>query len=266
MEIDPLYFLQPILSLGITGAVCFYWWRKQGFRGIVLLLSFGAYWLAILLKAVVNTVTASPVAQAVGSYGVVFGLYQGIQTVVFEVGLAYLFAAYGAKKFGLAKRDGVPYGLGLAFWENGVYIAVLASVQLLVIYAALMGNASASSFYSQLQSNSPALFYGPAQALTLVAYSAMERTSSLMAHAAWGMLTVYAAVSGRKVFLAIALPMGLLDTLTTLQISLAIFEPLVFIVSFAFLLIALVSSRSAGDAKSGQPPSTTPGPPATSSG
>ena len=266
MEIDSLYFLQPILSLGVTGAVCIYWWRKHGFRGSVLLLAFGAYWLAIVLKVVVQVASASRIAEAVGSNSLAFGLYLGIQTVVFEVGLAYLFAAYGVRKFGLAKRDGVPYGLGLAFWENGVYIALLSFVQLLVIYAALMGNASTSSFYSQLQSSSPALFYGPAQALPLVAYSALERISSLMAHAAWGILTVCAVVTGRRTFLAIALPMGLLDTLTAFQIPLAIFEPIVFVISLAFLLIALVSTRSAGSSKPEQTSSVTSGPPGTSSG
>lgn len=256
MEIDPLFFLQPLLSLGITGAVGVYWWRKHGFRGMVLLLSFGAYWLAIALKALLQVVTAAPAAQALGSTSVAFGLYLGIQTVIFEVGLAYAFAVYGARKLGLATKDGVPFGLGLAFWENGVYLGLFYFVQLLVIYAALIGStSSASPFYSQLLSRSPALFYGPVQALPLVVYSAMERVSSLMAHAAWGILTVCAAVTGRKTFLAVALPMGLLDVLAPLQIPLALFEPIVFVISLALLLIAVLLTRSLSRPETVQPSS-----------
>jgi hypothetical protein len=255
LEIDPIFFLQPLLAIGITLGVSVYWWRRHSFRGVILFLTFGAYALAIALKTVLQDLTAVPVANALGSTGVGFGLYLGLQTVFFEVGLAYLFAVYGVKKWGLKAKDRVPFGLGLAIWENAALLGFYYLAQLTYIYVVLLWNLpSASTVYFQVATNSPGLFYASGQALPLVFYSAMERTSSLMAHTAWGMLTVFAAVTRRKVFLALALPMGLLDALVPLPLSLESYEVGIFMLSLAFLLIAVLATATKTDA----PPETAP--------
>ena len=247
MEIDPVIFLYPLASLGITLGVVLFWRWRRGFRLILIPLTLGAYFLAIGLKVVVQELTAVQAADFFGPISAGFGLYLGLQTVFFEVGLAYIFALVGARKLRLATSDGVSFGLGLAFWENGVLLGAYPLIQLVIIYVALLGNSSAAaSTYFSVVTSHPDYFCAPAQLLpSVLYYGVVERTASLMAHSAWGMLAVWAAVTRRKAYLALALPMGLIDalvpfaSLTSVESS----EAGVFILGAACLLAAVLVTR-----------------------
>lgn len=247
MEIDPILFLSPLLSLGITLGAVLYWWRRRCFRSIVILLTLFAYFLAIALKIVVQSFTVVQVEKAFGTVSVGFGLYLGLQTVLFEVGLAYAFALIGARIFKLEKKDAASFGLGLAFWENGVLLGIYPLFQLSLIYVSLLGNSSsAATTYFHIATSNPSYFYGPAKLLPSVLYGALERISSLLAHTAWGVLVVLSAVTKRKIFLAIALPMGLLDALVPFAsvTSIAAFEAGIFLLSLGFIMVAVIARRS----------------------
>ncbi len=56
---------------------------------------------------------------------VALGLYFGVQTVFLEVGLAYVFARLAISRVKMQAADAEGYGLGLAFWENGIYVGAL---------------------------------------------------------------------------------------------------------------------------------------------
>ena len=225
-----------------------YWRWRHGFRLAVVPLTLGAYFLAIGLKVAVQDLTAVQVAGVVGPISAGFGIYLGLQTVVFEVGLAYVFALVGAKKLKLTTTDRVPFGLGLAFWENGILLGVYPFIQLLLIYTALLGNSSAAaSTYFSVVTSHPEYFNAPAQLLPTVFFGGVvERTSSLMVHTAWGMLAVWAAVTKRKAYLALALPMGLIDALVPFAslTSIELFESGLFILGIACLLAAILATRS----------------------
>ncbi len=247
MEIDPILFLSPLLSLGITLGVTLYWWRRHGFRAVIIPLTLFAYFIAIALKVVVQSFTAVQAEKAFGPISVGFGLYLGLQTVFFEVGLAYVFALVGARKFMFEKKDAVPYGLGLAFWENGVLLGIYPLLQLILISYSILGNSSAAATtYFHIATSNPSYFYPPAKLLPSILYGALERTSSLLAHTAWGMLVVIAAVTRRKIFLAIALPMGLVDALVPFAslTSIAVFEIGIFLLGVGFILVAIIAMRS----------------------
>ena len=259
-----MIFLYPLASLGITLGVALYWWRRRGFRPVVIPLTLGAYFLAIGLKVLVQDLTAAQAAVTFGPVSAGFGLYLGLQTVLFEVGLAYVFALVGARKLRLTTSDGVPFGLGLAFWENGVLLGAYPLIQLILIYVALLGNSSAAaSTYFSVVTSHPDYFSAPAQLLPSVFYAGVvERTSSLMAHTAWGMLAVCAAVTRRKAYLALALPMGLIDALVPLAslTSVGSFEAGVFILGVACLLAAVLVTRPGKgvDSDQGASPGTQP--------
>ena len=256
LEIDPVVFLYPLASLGVILGVTLYWRWRRGFRLILIPLTLGAYFLAIGLKVVVQDLTAVQAAEAFGSISAGFGLYLGLQTVFFEVGLAYVFALVGARKLRLTTSDGVPFGLGLAFWENGVLLGLYPLIQLVIIYVALLGNSSAAaSTYFSVVTSHPDYFSAPAQLLPSIFYTGLvERASSLLAHTAWGMLAVWAAVTRRKAYLALALPMGLIDALVPLAslTSVESFEAGVFILGAACLLAAVLVTRPRKGANSVQ--------------
>ena len=250
MEIDPILFLAPLLSIGITSGVALYWWRRYGFRAVVIPLTLFAYFVAIALKVVVQSFTSVQAENVFGPISEGFGLYLGLQTVFFEVGLAYVFALIGARKFKLEKKDAVPFGLGLAFWENGVLLGIYMLLQLLLIYISLLGNSSAAATtYFHIATSHPSYFYSPAKLLPGILYGALERISSLLAHTAWGVLVVFAALTKRKIFLALAFPMGLVDALVPFAsiTSIAVFEAGFFLLSAGFILVALIATRASNE-------------------
>lgn len=248
-NIDILIFLQPSLSIAMTLGGLAYWWSRRGLRFMVLVLSFAAYFGAIAAKYAIQIPTIGAAVAAFGSTSVGLGLYYGLQTVFLEVGLAYLLACYGARRRGFKASDAVPFGLSLAFWENGIFLGALSIFNLGVAYLLLAsGSDQAAAVYSQLASTQPALFMPPATLLPLLLVGTLERVSSMFVHVAWGVLCVISAVSGRKRYLAYALPMGLVDAFVPFApLNSDLFEAGLFVVSVGFLLIAwraMVSASS----------------------
>jgi len=238
--------LQPILALAITLGAIIFWWFRRGFRGIILLTSAAAYFIALTAKELIQIPTAVSVESMFGTTSIGLGLYFGLQTVFLEVGLAYLFAVYMARTRGLKASDGVSYGLALAFWENGVLLGVISIVNLGVTYLLLAGGGSeANTVYNQLVTIEPAVFQSVTSLLPSVLIGTLERVSSMLAHLAWGMLCVFSAVSGRKRYLAYALPMGLVDALVPFaHLNTNLFEGVVFTLSLSFVLVAWKAASS----------------------
>jgi hypothetical protein len=239
-DIDPILFVEPVLSFVIATGILLYWWRTRSFRGLALLLGAGAYFIAIIAKGVINATAYGSLVSAFGDQSVPVALLLGLETVFLEVGLAYLFAVYWARSRNAKPTDAVPYGIGLAFWENGVFVGLLSVFNLAVIYLILTGSSPlADTVYQQLQSTSPGLFSSPASLLPGVLLGTLERVSSEMAHIAWGILVILSAVSGKRRYLAFALPMGLIDALVPFaSYNIYVFEGGVFLLSVGFLFVA----------------------------
>jgi len=209
---------------------------------MVLAYSFVAYAVAIALKYAVQLPTIGSVTSYFGQHGIGLGVYYGVQTMFFEVGLAYLFAWYAVSRGRLGKRDAEGYGAGLAFWENAVLLGALSLINLIAYYAILSTNSSlAQTIYDLLNKNSPGLFDPVQQALATVALGTVERVSSILIHLAWGYLCVMAAVYRKKRLLIVAMPMGLVDFFVPFATSIGLvrFEALVFAISAVSLLVAL---------------------------
>jgi hypothetical protein len=149
-------------------------------------------------------------------------------------------AYYAVSKARLESRNAEAYGIGLAFWENGVLLGALPLINLLVSYILLVSNMS-GTLASQISNSQPALFYPPGQILPLIAWGTLERISSLLAHFSWGYLTVLAATFRKWRYFVIALPMGLLDALVPFAraMSLSVFESLIFAITLGFLFVSL---------------------------
>jgi len=244
LQIDPILFLQPVAALAISLGILFSVLRNRGSRGTILILSLLAYFLAIALKVVVQLVSYDTVVSTFGYSSLGTALYLGLQTVLFEVGFGYLFACYGVRRKGLTTGDAVSYGASLSFWENGVLLGILSLFQLTVIYLIL---SSGGSIASTVASDLPSAYFAAAPvAAGGVALGTIERISSMLIHIAWGVLCVLTAISGKKRFLAVALPMGLVDAIVPFSglIGLILFEAIVFAISVACLGIALVALRT----------------------
>jgi hypothetical protein len=244
-NIDPILFLQPVLTIAMSVGVILYWRHRSGFRGIAFALGFAAYSIAIAGKVMFQTFTYSPFLSTFGSMSVELGLYFGLQTVILEVGLAYLFAVYGVKHGGFKQKDGVAYGISLAFWENGALIGGVSLLNLALVYFLLATNSSAAqALYSTLSTSQPAYFLAPSALMPSTLLGTLERLSSLLIHVAWGVLCVLAALTGRRRYLAYALPMGLVDaTVPFASLNVGLFEFGLFLLSILFVLIAWQSFR-----------------------
>ena len=263
-DIDPVLLLQPALSFVIATLILLYWWRTRGFRALALFLGAGAYFIAIAAKEVINITEYGNMVSAFGAQSIPVALLLGLETVLLEVGLAYLFAVYGAKTRGMRVSDAVSYGIGLAFWENGVLVGLFSVFNLGVVYLILLSSSPlAATVYQQLQSSSPGLFLPPVSLIPGILLGTLERVSSEMAHIAWGILVVLSAVSGKKKYLAFALPMGLLDALVPFaSYNIYVFEGGVFLLSAGFLFVA---ARSLSKEKGGENPGGMQGPPSAHS-
>jgi uncharacterized membrane protein YhfC len=141
----------------------------------------------------------------------------------------------------LTEADAEAFGLGLAFWENGVLLGGTALVNAVYYYMVLsQGGPLAESTYSLLSTAQPQLFYPFLEALPLVGWGVLERVSSLLVHLSWGYLCVKAASQHRREYLLLALPMGLIDTLVPFVqiLTIPVFETIVFILSGGCALAA----------------------------
>ena len=90
-NINPIFILQPAIVIVISTALMVYWYKKRRFHINIWLYSLIAYAVAIAIKYAVQLPTVASVSAA---GPVVLGLYYGLQTVFFEVGLAYIVAYF----------------------------------------------------------------------------------------------------------------------------------------------------------------------------
>ena len=245
-NIDPVVTLEPIIVIGFSVGTLLYWHWREGVTKYVLGFSLLGYGGAVAAKAAFQYLTApSFLSISQGSLGLL-GLYLSLQTVVFEVGGAFLVARFAVSRHKLRRRDGVGYGLGLAFWENAVLLGATSILSLLFYSITIaQGGAAAESLYVLLSKSQPQLFAPPLEALQIVGWGVLERISSLMAHLSWGYLCLRSAVSRRKDYLLLALPMGLIDFLVPFAgtMPLALFEILVFMLAAFCVLAAVYATR-----------------------
>jgi hypothetical protein len=247
-NIDALYFLTPLVTIGFSFSLVAFLWKRKKFSGWILLFSLVAYAGAIALKELVQAVTYQPFDAAVGGDPVALGLYFGLQTVVFEVGGAFLVASYAVARGRMNGGSAAGFGVGLALWENGALFGVPLLLDYAIFYLILgSGGTGASQLLNDLTKSSPALFYPPSSALPLVGYAILERVSSLLAHFSWGYLAVMAAFLGRRSYLWLALPMGLVDFFVPLSggIGLGPSEALFFALSAGSFAVAMTTTAEA---------------------
>jgi hypothetical protein len=247
-NIDTIIFLTPIIIMVISFGLPFYWRRRGRFTSSIIFYSLLAYAIAIALKTVLQILTVRSFITYVNGNLAAIGLYYGLQTVVFEVGLAYAFALYAVSRKSFNRDDAVGYGLGLAMWENGVLISIPLLVNYVTYYSILSGSgAAAQQLYQVLITSSPSLFLGPAQLLPLMGYSILERISSLLFHLAWGYLCVLSAATAKRSLFFVALPMGLVDFLVVYAsvIGFAMFELILFLLGLLFIGMAIWMGRKA---------------------
>ncbi|MDH2900561.1 MAG: hypothetical protein PXY39_06275 [archaeon] len=83
-NIDPLYFITPIVVIEFSFGLVLYWHFKRSFSKWVLIYSLAAYAGAIALKYMIQIPTIAALDSAFGNSPVVLGLYYGIQTGVFK--------------------------------------------------------------------------------------------------------------------------------------------------------------------------------------
>jgi len=252
-NIDPVFMLQPLVVIVVCTLLLVYWHRRRGFALVVLGYSFVAYVVAIALKYAVQLPTIDTVTNYFGQQSVGLGVYYGVQTALFEVGLAYLVSSYAIRNGKLGMKDAEGYGAGLAFWENAVLLGVLPLINYIAYYAILSTSSPlAQTVYDLLRQNSPGLFDPMSQALSSVALGTLERSSSILIHIAWGYLCMMAAVYGRRRLVLIALPMGFVDFLVPFAstIGIVVFEGMVFTIGVVAVLVAWQAVRSVrADAK-----------------
>jgi len=245
-NIDPLFILQPVTVIVICSALLVFWYVKRRFHLMVVVYSLVAYAVAIALKEAVQIPTINAVTNYFGSQSAGLGVYYGLQTVFFEVGLAYVVAWYVVSHGMLERKDAEAYGAGLAFWENAALLGILSLISLVAYYSILSTNTPlAQTVYDQLNKNAPGFFAPASQAFVSVAYGTLERVSSILIHSAWGYLCFVAAYLHKKRLFLIALPMGLVDFLVPFAENLGIplFETIVFALSALSVLVAWYATR-----------------------
>ena len=208
---------------------------------MVLVYSLVAYAVAIALKYAVQIPTINLVINNFGAHSIALGVYYGLQTVFFEVGLAFIVAWYAFSHDKIERKDAEAYGSGLAFWENAGLLGILSLINLVAYWSILQTNTPlAQTLYNQLKTSAPDLFAPASQALGSVALGTVERISSIMIHFAWGYLCVMAVVYRKKRLFLIALPMGFVDFLVPFasQGNIVVFEAVVFALSVLSVLVA----------------------------
>jgi hypothetical protein len=246
-NIDPIYFLQPILTIAFSAGLVIYWHFKRKFTGAILVYSLLAYAGAIGLKAAIQAVTYNAFLGVFKGNLTALGVYFGVQTVFFEVVGAFLVAAWAFSRGKMNLKDAAAYGLGLGFWENAVLLGALSLFNLVSVYLALaFGGPTTQTVYSSLLSARPELFYPPSQALTLTGLGLLERVTSQMFHFSWGYLCVIAAVLHKKNYFLLALPLGFLDFFVPFASSmgLPLFETFIFVLGLGSLVLTLIVKRS----------------------
>ena len=240
-----------------------YWRLKRRFSGAALLFSLIAYFGAIIVKEIVQYATYKPLLASPYHGDVALGLYFGLQTVFFEVGGAYLIARVAISRAKMKAEDADGYGIGLAFWENGVLLGALTLVNLISDYAILSlgsGSSVAQLVYNALATSTPSYFDPPIKALPLIGFGFMERVSSLLFHFSWGYLCLLAAAFKRRHLFFVALPMGLLDFLVPFAsvIGIALFETILSVLGISVTLLTWQITKDLRTRMRAQTPSVQP--------
>jgi hypothetical protein len=260
-DIDPVLFVGPLVYIAFSSFLVAYWHYRRRLTAIILFLSAVAYFAAIGLKVLVQSFTYGWIQPTFGTVSIPTGLYFGLQTTFFEIGLAYLVARFAVSRGKIDARDGEGYGVSLAFWENGVLIGALTLLSLVFVYVLIADGLLSQSLYQSIVSSDPSYFYPPSQLLYPTAFGILERLSSLLFHFSWGYLCVLAAYLHKRNYLLLALPMGLVDALVPFagELPLWVFETGLFLVALgAFAITWKVTEK---DRRSGYAKELTPGPP-----
>lgn len=253
-NINLVYIVQPLVVTIASLILVLYCYSRKTFTKWVFVYTIIAYFLAIAIKMVFQYFTAQYVASAGNLY--YEGIYLGLQTVILEIGLAYLFAKHAISRKRISASNASAYGVGLAFWENGVLLGALSIFNIIVIYITIASGGPASTvLYSKLLTTQPGLFASTSVALSSIGLGILERASSLIIHFAWGYLVVLAAFYKKRKYLAVALPMGLVDFLVVFakSIGLVKFEFIIFGIALASLAVAIYSGISTRRTKVGNP-------------
>lgn len=245
-NIDSLYLLQPVVTIAFSAGLVIYWHLKRKFTALTLAGSFFAYGGAIACKVILQAITFNGLMRSYGGDLSILGAYFGIQTVLFEVGGAYLVARFAVSRGRMDASDAEAYGLGLAFWENAGYLGGLGLFSLLSMYLTLSaGTISSLELYSNLVASRPTLFYPPSQALPLIGFSILERVSSLLFHFCWGYLCLLSAFMHNRRYFLVALPMGLLDFFVPLAnyLGIPLFELFIYALGLGTLGFTLFITK-----------------------
>ena len=244
-NIDALFIVEPVLIIGFSLALVLYWNRKRPIGWVVPAFALLAYGGAIAAKVLFQYLTA-PILLTLTSSDWLLGLYLGLQTVVFEVGGAFLVARFAVSRRKMDGKDAEAYGLSLALWENGGLLGAIALINVLY-YAAVIssGGPMADNLYTLLSKTQPQLFYSPLEAMPILAWGLLERVSSLLVHFSWGYLCVKSVYPHKRKYLFVALPMGMIDFLVPFVQVLTVptFESVVFVFGVACLIISLEATR-----------------------
>ena len=180
----------------------------------VLFYALAAYGGAIALKNIIQLLTAQSLINTFGRVSVELGLYYGFQTMIFEVGGAFLVASLMVSWNRIFAKDAEGYGIGLAFGENGLLLGLLPLINLLTYHIVLSTNSAyATTLFDRLMNSQPGLFNQSPAVLLNAGWGVLERGSSLLFHFSWGYLCVVAAAVHKKKYFYLAMPMGLVDAL-----------------------------------------------------
>jgi len=145
----------------------------------VILIAGGAYISAIIGKGIIKLAFLSFfLTPQIPTY-----IAYGILTTTFEPGLAYLFSRF-------IKENPKTYGIGLAFWENAIFVGLL---ELPYAFIATTTTALSLSYF--------------------VAIKIMDRTSSLLIHYCWGVSAYYSFWRKELKYIISVAPLGMVDSL-----------------------------------------------------
>ena len=246
-NINPVFFLSPLIPVIFSFALIFYWKYHRNFRWMILFYALAAYAGAIFIKSVFQFATARPFVDFFGYTSIPTGLYYGLQTSFLEVGLAYVVIRHAIRSRGYDSSYAGGYGISLSFWENGVLLGLYPLLNLALSYAIIATNAgSLGQVISEtLRNNQPGLFASTIQALPSIGLSGLERSSSLLAHYSWGVLVFLSVTMNKPSYFLIAFPMGLLDAFVPFVsvFGIYLFELLIFALSVIFLVITIFVQR-----------------------
>jgi hypothetical protein len=249
-NIDLIYAAGPAIITAVCLFLLVFWRSKRRLSRNALLYSLIAYSSAIAIKYIVQLLSFNAYNSLAGHNTVALGFYYGIQTAFLEGGIAILVAKFATGNGRLNSDDAEGYGLGLAFWENGVLLGIISLLVYFAYYTILSsGLQQAQTVYQILIAKQPELFYPLSKAIPLVAYSVLERTSSIMAHFSWGLLAIFAVIYRKRLFVPLIFISGfMMDFLVPFSniLSFEVEELLAFCISSLSLLSAFLAIKLMG--------------------